>query len=338
MSAWIEGVWYGKSRWRFLLWPLSWLYLLVVAIRKTIFTMAKPPASAAGVTSMRPPIIVVGNLTVGGAGKTPLVVALVEYFQRRGLRPGVVSRGYGGVSESYPVLVERNPDPRITGDEPALIHMRTRCPVVVAPKRAEALQKLLDVYDCDVVISDDGLQHLALPRDMEIVVVDAQRGWGNGLCLPAGPLREPVRRVQSVDLVVSNGLHAQVNADYAMQLRPVRWKKVSGEEEKSTNYFAGRTAHAVAAIGNPGRFFATLADLDVASIQHAFPDHYSYAQKDIEFNDDLPVLMTEKDAVKCKSFNLENAWYLEVGAELNSTFYERIDVRLNELRSHKKDG
>jgi tetraacyldisaccharide 4'-kinase len=275
-----------------------------------------------------------------------LLTALAEELKRRGHRVGVVSRGYGGNAKNYPLLVNNKTPAALCGDEPAMMAQRLDMPVVVDPQRNRAIAMFdsTSAWPCDVILSDDGLQHYAMPRDIEILVVDAQRGFGNGLCLPAGPLREPLRRLRSVDFLVANGpdvlhklpkQHSFVN----MTLKPLACVNVTtGERVAIDKFFRHQLVHAVAGIGNPQRFFQTLRDLGSQVIEHPFPDHYIYVPRDLEFGDALPVLMTEKDAVKCKNIPLRNAWYVEVKAVLPAGFYESLLERLSSLQASRKIG
>lgn len=262
------------------------------------------------------PVVVVGNLTAGGNGKTPVVVWLAEQLKRRGLRVGVVSRGYGGKAEQYPLVLDASTTTQQAGDEPVLIHQRTGVPVAVAPKRADAVKALLDGFDVDVIVTDDGLQHYALQRDIEIVVVDGVRRFGNGWWLPAGPMRERAGRLQTVDAVIVNGGTARTN-EIGMQLDAGEAVNLlTGETRAAT---ALSPVVAMAGIGHPPRFFATLKALNVEVMKEvAYADHHAYTAQEITqtVTAGEPLLMTEKDAVKCRAFAQENWWYLPVTAQL----------------------
>lgn len=263
------------------------------------------------------PVIAVGNITVGGAGKTPLVIRLVEMLKSMGLRPGVISRGYGGQAEQWPQPVSAGSDPQLVGDEPVLIARRCNCPMWVGPDRPAAAKALMEAGECDIIISDDGMQHYALGRDIEIAVIDAERRLGNGWCLPAGPLRERPGRLSSVDLQVING--------QSMLLRPTGIKALANATGRlEWPQLRGKRIHAIAGIGNPDRFFSLLRSQGLEVIEHPFPDHYRYGVDDIHFGDGLPVLMTEKDAVKCMAFAGEQHWFIEVSAELDPTLESRL--------------
>ncbi len=283
------------------------------------------------------PVIVVGNVTAGGTGKTPLVAALVKKLQGHAWRPGIISRGYGSGRNIQPVLLSVDSDPAICGDEPVMLARLTGVPVVVDPERNRAVKYLLEHSDCNLIISDDGLQHYRLPRDLEIAVVDGARMFGNGRCMPAGPLREPLARLKDVDLVVSNGepqgdipagLHAGV---CSMVLAPVALRPVSGEESVFPPPVSDDQVAGVAGIGNPERFFRTLEQQGYAVTRHPFPDHYAFAPEDLSSLGEGVVIMTAKDAVKCRPFAQPNWWYLPVEAQLPERFWDVVMERLAEF-------
>lgn len=274
------------------------------------------------------PVIVVGNITVGGAGKTPLVIALVTALRERGWKPGVVSRGYGGNARD-PRLLGADPDPAAVGDEPALIRARTGAPVAVGADRPAAARLLLD-KGVDVIVADDGLQHYALARDAEICVVDGARRLGNGRLLPAGPLREPESRLRQVDFVVCNGGEPRAGetamhlaADTAVSLVDVSRRQPLADLLQTR-------VHAVAGIGHPQRFFDTLRGYGIDVVEHPFPDHHRYTPNELAFGDGLPVLMTEKDAVKCRAFAKRNWWSIPVTAVLPESFIDAVARRLRQ--------
>lgn len=262
------------------------------------------------------PVIVVGNIAVGGTGKTPLTLALVEQLRALGCKPGVISRGYGGRGP-FPQLVSADSDPAVVGDEPLLIVLRSGVPLAVAPRRAEAGRALLAARpEVDVLVCDDGLQHYRLARDLEICVVDGARGHGNGWRLPAGPLREPPERAARCALLLVNGGAPEAYDDRALRfdlLPGAAWPLVGGESRPLAG-FAGAPVHAVAGIGNPPRYFASLQQQGLSLIPHAYPDHHAYCAQDLAFGDDRPVLMTEKDAVKCRAFADPRLWAVPVTA------------------------
>lgn len=311
--------WYRTSyTWlTLLLLPLAGFFRLLVAVRYFFYRYVRK-------TFPFPvPIIVVGNLTVGGTGKTPFVIALVQYLKEQGYRPGLVSRGVGGNKISHPFWVELQTDPAVVGDEAVMLVRRTQCPLVVCVNRVAAVKELLAKTACDVVIADDGLQHYALRRDIEIVLVDEARQFGNGCMLPAGPLREPLRRLQRANFIVVNGVTG------AMQ---VTGKKLislhSPVQALDLALLQNKTIHAVAALGNPQRFFTLLREQKIKIIEHCFPDHYLYQAQDLIFPNDLPIVMTEKDAVKCERFALKNCWYLPVNAEVKQEVLQQIAAKL----------
>lgn len=273
------------------------------------------------------PVVVVGNITVGGTGKTPVVVALCEAMTRRDLNVVVISRGYGGKSDRYPIPVTVDAEAAAVGDEPLLIARRTGVPVLIDPRRRRALEFAVETLSADVVISDDGLQHYDLPRTCEIVVVDGSRGLGNGWCLPAGPLREPPSRLDSCDWVVINGVEKSSRAEAVVMTLdsadPVNL--VTGESMAMEDFVARKPyCHAVAGIGNPERFFTGLESFGLRVERHPFADHHPFVQQDFTDLGEDTVLMTEKDAVKCHSFAKPDWWYLPVAARLPTVFTEGV--------------
>lgn len=324
MSNALVRAWYGGGAWPLLLAPLSLLYGIVTGLRRGLYRAGLLPS-----TRFPVPVVVVGNITAGGTGKTPLIEVLVRELRARGWRPGIVSRGYGGRAANYPLVLSAATPAAEGGDEPVLLHRRTGAPVVVDPVRARAVVRLLAQGDCDVVLCDDGLQHYALARDIEIAVVDGARGLGNGWLLPAGPLREGAGRLAQVDFVVVNGEGGDWPRATRMQLRPEDWRALGGEGGAPPA--PGSRVHAVAGIGNPGRFFAALRAAGYDVVEHAFPDHHAYIAADLDFGDALPVVMTEKDMVKCQSLPARQWWYLPVRAELPAAFFDRLNGRLAAL-------
>ncbi|MGO2367577.1 tetraacyldisaccharide 4'-kinase [Serratia grimesii] len=307
----IERIWSGSSLIYLLLLPLSWLYGLVSSLIRLSYRCGLRKSWRAPV-----PVVVVGNLTAGGNGKTPMVIWLVEQLQQRGYRAGVVSRGYGGKAEAYPLLLNADTTTQQAGDEPVLIYQRTGAPVAISPKRAEAVQALLEQQPLDVIITDDGLQHYALQRDFELVVIDGVRRFGNGWWLPAGPMRERASRLNSVDALIANGGVAQPG-EIAMQLQARDAVNIASGERRP----AVELPHvvAMAGIGHPPRFFATLEKLGVdVEKEVAFADHQEYQHAPLAalVSSGQTLLMTEKDAVKCRAFAQPNWWYLPVDAVL----------------------
>jgi tetraacyldisaccharide 4'-kinase len=280
------------------------------------------------------PVIVIGNLTVGGSGKTPLAIHVAELLESKGWSPAIVARGYGGTATA-PRSVSLASDPAEMGDEPVLMARRSGCPVWVGEDRATVAATLLrETPRCDVVILDDGLQHYALRRDLEICVVDA-RAFGNGFMLPAGPLREPRTRLWTVDAVVAHGTDRVKG--YPMRLEGEELHRATdARERRALESFAGQRVHAVAGIGDPKRFFLHLAGLGLKVVPHPFPDHHPFRARDLEFGDDAPVLMTEKDAVKCKRFAKPAHWILPVRAVPDKAFDEWLLRRLGELGHRPK--
>lgn len=273
-------------------------------------------------------MIVVGNLTVGGSGKTPLVIRLIELLQEIGHRPGIISRGYKGQAKDWPRSVSPCSDPGEVGDEPVLLARRCGCPVMVGPDRIAATQALLKTHHCDIIVSDDGLQHYRLNRDLEIAVIDGNRRLGNGFCLPAGPLREPRWRLRSVDFVVGNGTAQK--GEYLMILEGERAiNLVDPSVTCSLAGFRGALIHAIAGIGDPSRFFRYLQERGIRTVEHPFPDHHPFVASDLEFGDDLPVLMTEKDAVKCRKLASDSCWYVPVRAQLDTDLERQFLARVS---------
>ena len=307
-QAWLNRVWYGqRSTARTLLLPLSWLFGAVTALRRLLYRLGVAKSLRVGA-----PVVVVGNVTVGGSGKTPVTIWLVEQLASRGFRPGVVSRGFGASVGPAPLRVDANTDPSRAGDEPVLIAQRTGCPVAVHPDRVAAA-RLLVAGGADVVIADDGLQHYRLFRDAEVAVVDSARGHGNGCLLPAGPLREPVDRLVTVDQILVNGsgvpppLPASVRTGL-FDLEVSGLFKLDGTKA-SLEALGASGVHAVAGIGHPERFFRTLKKLGLNVIPHARDDHARLASSDLNFGDGLPVVITEKDAVKCRRESVADGVY-----------------------------
>ena len=309
--------WYGKARWLVLLRPLSALYRLLAQRRRERYLSGRAPQWQPPV-----PLIVVGNITLGGTGKTPMVLWLISFLARHGYRVGVISRGYGGTPPNFPWHVDPAGNADHSGDEPLLIAQRAQVPVVIDPDRPAAARALLAKGDIDLIISDDGLQHYALGRTVELVMLDAQRGLGNSRCLPEGPLREPPERLASVDLLVSNGAAQDQDGHFAMQLRPTNLVHLRSGKAVPLGLWQGeREAVALAGIGNPERFFRTLELSGFRYVPRVFADHATYSVEDLS---DLPtdklVIMTEKDAVKCRPLAQDNWWYLSVEAELSDAF------------------
>ncbi|RDI99646.1 tetraacyldisaccharide 4'-kinase [Dyella solisilvae] len=319
----LEAAWYGVGRTPWWTRPLAGLYGAVTALRRWLYRVGLLRS-----TRLAVPVVVIGNLTAGGTGKTPVTIALADALRRRGYRSGVVSRGYGG-TQTVPTLLGEAPDPAVVGDEPCLIHASGAL-VAVGRDRPAAAQ-LLIAAGCDVVIADDGLQHYALARDVEICVIDGVRRFGNGRLLPAGPLREPMSRLQQVDFRICNG-GVMATGDVPMQLLGGQLRALADGHVKPLSELAGQTVHAVAGIGHPQRFFASLRSQGLQVIEHAFPDHHAFTASDLAFGDCKPVLMTEKDAVKCRSVAQAHWWAAPVRAVLPPAFFDDVEARLRQAR------
>jgi tetraacyldisaccharide 4'-kinase len=319
----LDRIWYQPHPARWLLWPVSLLYDLASRLRRLCYRLGWLRSER-----MPVPVIVVGNITVGGTGKTPLVVWLVEQLRARGWRPGIISRGYGGHSRLWPREVTPDSDPTEVGDEPVLLAQRLRCPVVVGPSRIDDARQLLAGHGVDIIVSDDGLQHYALHRDIEIAVMDGRRKFGNGMLLPAGPLREHASRLRDVQWVVINGADGRGTR---MDLVPDFFARVDGRESQPVSAFRGREVHAVAGIGHPERFFDSLRLAGLKIRPHYFPDHHQFVAADVSFPDNIDVVMTEKDAVKCRAFAGPRHWTLIVQARLAADAGRRLDALLSVL-------
>lgn len=328
-DAYFNGIWYEGRPAPWWQHVLAVVFRFAGALRRGLYR-----AGILRRVGFPVPVIVIGNLTAGGTGKTPLVLALIHALRERGIRAGIVSRGYGGRPGKMPLHVTAETPSAQAGDEPVMLAARARVPVVVHPRRARAALALLATHPVDVVICDDGLQHYALARDIEIAVVDGQRGLGNGRLLPAGPLREPPARLRAVDHVVVNGeASVQTQASLAragsvnitpMRLEATALVNISSNERRPPDAFADRHCAAIAGIGNPQRFFSTLGELGYRAECRAFPDHHAFTREDFAFVGERPLLMTEKDAVKCRSFASPGWWYLEIAAKLDESFVEAI--------------
>ena len=314
LAARIEKNWYGSALGNLWLLPLWALFALISRLRRWYYYLV--PAQANTV-----PVLVVGNLAIGGTGKTPLITLLSELATRQNIRIGVVSRGYGGKSEVYPLTVDADTPVAECGDEPALLAGRG-IDVVVDPERSRAVDALAGKVD--LVLADDGLQHYAMARDAEIVISDVTRGFGNGWLLPVGPLREPVSRLKSIDLHLVNGKDFSIAAE----------SLVLAGRDLNLAELKGMKLHAVAGIGNPQRFFTTLRSLGADIIEHPFPDHHAFQAADITFNDDLPVVMTEKDWVKCKNFHLPRTGFLQVTAKPTAATEQKLIHLISTLVKH----
>lgn len=328
----IVNAWYRKSPWLYLLIPFAVLYRFL-ARRRRIRLEAKRLIDPSW-----PPIVVIGNITVGGTGKTPLIVALARALRNLGLQPGIVSRGYGGHPTHTPCAVTALSSVEEMGDEAVMIRRSVDCPMVVDPNRVRAINSLLSMQHCDVILSDDGLQHYAMQRDLEIVVLDGERLFGNAMRLPAGPLREGRSRLREVDYVVINGgqrEHWQREIDAiggtptpgTMTLRATQWVNMNTGARMGLGDLpvaANGRLHALAGIGNPQRFFNNVRELGYEPLCHPFPDHYRYAPQDLAFKPTDTVVMTHKDAVKCERFATQNYWYLDTELDLEDALSDAL--------------
>ena len=310
--------------------PVAGVFACIVALRRALYRAGILPSYAVAV-----PVIVVGNITAGGTGKTPLVLWICDYLRAQGYAPGVVSRGYGGRGQT--MAVTRDSPPELAGDEPVLLARRCGCPVWVGPDRVDAARKLLAANPgCNVIVSDDGLQHYALRRTFEIAVIDGVRGTGNGLPLPAGPLRERTSRLAHVDAVVVTGnkfvTPSSATPTFVMAIKGTQFRNLLNPLfNQDAGAFRGKQVHAIAGIGNPARFFDHLQSLGLSFAAHAFADHHAFTQADLEFGDADAIIMTEKDAIKCLRFAREHHWVLPVDARVDAAFgrliLEKLTIR-----------
>ncbi|VAW91884.1 Tetraacyldisaccharide 4'-kinase [hydrothermal vent metagenome] len=319
----IQNSWYNQSKITFFLKPLSWLFCCVVFFRSYLYRFNILKSYKLNV-----PVIIVGNLTVGGNGKTPLVIWLANKLKQSGYRPGIISRGYGGLAKKWPQQVRPDSDPSIVGDEAIVISRQTACPMAVGPNRVETGRALVKYSNCDIVISDDGMQHYRLKRDIEIAVINNNTKFGNELCLPAGPLREPISRLELVNFVVMNG--GENDNAYNMQYKGTKLHSLRSDEIIDLSEFENQRVHAVVAIANPECFFLNLQQKNMKLVKHVYLDHYSFKAIDLEFEDDFPIIMTEKDAVKCHRFDIKNCWYLPIECEISNSLELSI---LNKLEN-----
>jgi tetraacyldisaccharide 4'-kinase len=320
--------WYRRGWLAWLLWPVSWVFLFGVLLRRALYAVRLFKSAHPGI-----PVIVVGNITVGGSGKTPLVIWIAEELKKKGWSPGIVSRGYGAKIEA-PQAATVASDPAEVGDEPVVIARRAGCPVWVGAERAAVAAALRGAHpEVDVLVLDDGLQHYAIRRDIEIAVLDV-RGVGNGFLLPAGPLREPRFRLRSVDAVVAHG--GTAHRDFSMALAGEEVHRMTdARERRPLKAFAGERVHAAAGIGDPNRFFVHVGRSGAKVIPHPFPDHHAFTPRDLEFGDGLPVILTEKDAVKLRGAARPDWWVLPVSARLDPGFGAWLLRKLDEFRRSK---
>lgn len=334
MPGWLEKLWYQAPASHCLarlLSPLQALFGWLARRRRQAYVTGKKTTYRSPL-----PVVVVGNITVGGTGKTPVTRWLVEQLCAQGWHPVILSRGYGGRAAHYPMQIDQTSRPEEAGDEPCMLAQSLKVPILVDPLRARAARYAAQHALGDLLICDDGLQHAALARDIEILVLDGMRGVGNGRLLPAGPLREPAGRMQQVDAVICNGAaqHPAIPKDaWPMQLQPMTLENLRTGECVSLHWLAGRPIHAVAAIGHPARFFASLRALDAQLVEHPFADHHPFQPGDLPWSD-LPLVMTEKDAVKCRSWAGADWWFLRVSAQLPAALLHQLCQRLADLGYH----
>jgi tetraacyldisaccharide 4'-kinase len=323
---WLQNHWYRITPLHLILFPISLVFRLVVALRREMYRNGSLPSD-----QLLLPVIVIGNINAGGTGKTPLTLALAKQLVKHGWHPLIVSRGFGG-SAQQPQSVSETSDAQQVGDEPLLMARRNICPVWIGRDRTNTARAALQAHpQCDVVLCDDGLQHYRLQRDVEIAVIDGARRFGNGLMLPAGPLREPVSRLQEVDAVVVNGDDAAAG-QYAMHLSgDIFYNLLDPDITVSADHFLNKNNHAVAGIGNPQRYFQHLEALGISFTPHAFPDHHPYRADELSFADCDAILLTEKDAVKCTTFADARYWALRVDAQIDPALLEHI---LRKITSH----
>ena len=335
MSSRVDRLWYQHKRPLWPLWPLAWLYRAIAGRRRRQF-LANPPES------LPLPVVVVGNITAGGTGKSPLTASLVSHLREQGWRPVIITRGYGGRSDQYPLEVTGDTPVEETGDEPLMLSLMTGCPVVVDPDRYQAARHVISQDLGDILVCDDGLQHYRLPRDLEIAVVDGARCLGNGAPIPVGPLRESPGRLAEVDLVVINGnteacsgLPVSSDSSFAMELVPCALRRLDSGETLPLSELEGRRVRAVAGIGNPGRFFRTLESLGAEVVPRALADHHRFSRADFTTEADETPVITAKDAVKCRDIAPGGTLVLEVRAQLQTGFTDLLDRKLDEIASRK---
>ncbi|MDD2700707.1 MAG: tetraacyldisaccharide 4'-kinase [Sideroxydans sp.] len=325
----LQQHWYRVSPLHLLLYPLSLLFRLLAALRRAMFRYG-----LLATVKLPVPVIVVGNITVGGTGKTPLTLWLARQLIDAGWHPAIISRGYRSEGETRAREVHKDDSAQTVGDEPLLMTRRALCPVWIGRDRPAVALALLQAHpECDIIISDDGLQHYRLQRDVEIAVVDGVRRFGNGMLLPAGPLREPLSRLHEIDAVVINGGTPDTAEGIAMSLQGAQFRNLLDPAQiRSAADFEGLKVHALAGIGHPERFFSHLRQLGLQPETHAFPDHHSYTGDEITANDADAILMTEKDAVKCAAFASKKHWVLQVDAQVAPPLFNLITEKLSHGR------
>jgi tetraacyldisaccharide 4'-kinase len=323
----LEELWFTGHPLSLVLLPFAGLYAGAVLLRRYAYT--------SGLLTPQPlpvPVIIAGNISAGGTGKTPLTIWLFKFLKAQRFHPGVVARGYRGHARQWPQQVRPDSDPFMVGDEAVVIARHCGGPVAVAPDRHAAAEALVRHHQCDVIISDDGLQHYGLKRDVEIAVIDGIRRHGNGYCLPAGPLREPTSRLRSVDMIVTTGIAGR--GEFAMKYVPQPLRAVRADVVGAAPPAAqGVEVHAVAGTGNPDSFFNALRTQGYRVHRHAFPDHHWFTREEVTFADGNPVIMTEKDAVKCVRFAGREHWYMPLEVELPAVFGHRL-LELMKRKTH----
>ena len=332
MKKKLDHFWYSSGPLAFFLWPLSWLYCIVATMRGVIQRRSVKPLDQRDT-----PVIVVGNISVGGTGKTPMVIWLVNLLKAYGMNPGIVSRGYKGTADSWPQRVSPRSNPVVVGDEAVIISQQTGRPMYTGPDRVACINKMTSENHIDIIISDDGLQHYKMPRDIEIIMIDGVRRFGNQLCLPAGPLRETTRRLEKADFLVTTGSDKTLGPEYSMQLIGKELINIRNpHKRKLLRDFRDEPVHAVAGIGYPPRFFSALSAVGLKVVMHPFKDHHVFSPNDFRFKNKFPVIMTEKDAVKCKHLAGEDFWYLPVKAKLGHDFGSALIKKLKVVQRGKK--
>lgn len=326
-QQWLENIWYNKGAGKILLLPVTALYCAVNSFKRWKNTDNK--------TKLPCPVIVVGNIAIGGTGKTPLAIHIVKLLQKSGYKPAIITRGYGGKATRWPQSVTAESDPRLVGDEAVLMAINTHVPVYAGADRMLSIDKLTKMHDCDIIVSDDGMQHYKMPRDIQIAVIDGARMLGNGWCLPAGPLRERKQRLDYCDFVVINGepnfeeepKDQTIKQYFGMKLNGTALVNLATEQQKPLADFKNETVQVITGIGNPQRFFNALEHSGLSIKTSSFPDHHNFSASDLQFDDvddNTAIVMTEKDAVKCKQFATENYWYLPVKAQMEVDFDESL--------------
>ena len=333
-QSFIVRAWQDSSRWLYIFTPLSFvLYLLSTARRIILQSIYQ------GIPN-RVPVIVVGNLNIGGSGKTPSVIAIVNALKIKGFTPGVVSRGYGGTSKSYPLIVQDDSKYSECGDEPLLIYKTCNCPVVVSPSRRQAIENLLINFECDVIISDDGLQHYFMHRDIEIAVFNADANFGNHLLFPSGPLREPIQRLKTIDYFISYGNLDTRIASRFENISCYNFKhEIIGLSNVSTGKFVlvgdwalSKEIHLIAGIAYPEKVHRTILSYGFSGDILSLGDHQPLTQEDLVFKDDLPIFITEKDAVKVNGEISQNVWSIKTCVKLSDKFTEDLERKITKLR------